>query len=344
MAKVIMKNIKYPNLFLTDEDTKIYTLLEDIDEMLVLLKHNEIYSLELYYYSDIAIYKQLFELLKINRSICMLYINCNKINDEYYQLLSDFLLTPGIYLQYIYLEDHDISIKNTILVIDALKNSSSISQRSNLLIGNQLSERSNLLIGNQLSQRSNLPIGNQLSQRSNLLIGNQLSQRSNLLIGNQLSQRSNLLIGNQLSQRSNLLIGNQLSERSNLPSSGQISKLGLRYNNIDNNTFKYFIKSLKNNNSLTNIEVNMSRNKIDCNNIVKLLKVNTTLTHIALYTNEIQECHLVKKIIDVLKNNPHIVDFYIHTYIPNLNKKISKYCDRNRHNRTLKMLMLQDIC
>jgi hypothetical protein len=232
----------------TKNNTTITIINQEI--LFSLLENNEITQLELYSRHDGNYYKQLFELLKINSSIhtlCIFFMVFDNFSDdnEFYKLLCEFLTTT-LYLKYTFLKDGCISIENSILVADAVKNNNSL------------------------------------------------------------------------------------------------VTVKLHYNNLNDNTYKYIIDSLKFNKTVASFVISNWSNPLDINDVAELLKVNTALNEIILCIRKITNYDMIKKAV---KNNRYITTFrspHGNDADPDM-KKIKTYFERNNYNLKLKSMLIQDL-
>jgi len=119
--------------------------------------------------------------------------------------------------------------------------------------------------------------------------------------------------------------------------------INLNYKNLDSNAFKYLINSLKINKMLKFIVISIWDNYIDGNDIAELLKVNTSVFALELYTSEIKNHNVI---IKALKNNRYITLFFSPSDVildQNVYKKIITYSERNKYNQELKSMRIQDL-
>jgi hypothetical protein len=128
-----------------------------------------------------------------------------------------------------------------------------------------------------------------------------------------------------------------------LESNTTINFIYISNDSITNEQWKYIIHGLSKNKTVTFMSI--SANNIDdrdCVYLAQLLEVNHTLIDLLLFTPNM---HLsgYEKLVCVLKHNPSLAYItYRKNGVINVDRKIRKYCERNKHNREVKCKKLTE--
>jgi len=90
----------------------------------------------------------------------------------------------------------------------------------------------------------------------------------------------------------------------------QINRENYETYQLNNNNFKYFVKAMKENKSITNISFDDKVDERMIEFLINILKINTTIQYITFenYTNK-----FIKYLCDVMKENKTVRNLYIYS-------------------------------